>query len=347
MKLKIFSLFIFATLLVGENTFGSSSITSNNSTWIQPSNENSYRPVWGHKEGLRVGIAPTPGPRGLLRVYAPYLGHKADKMINFIAFEPIVVGDRFRGLSELEMSGLDGVRGKRFWSSNDSLYSIISLETPPAGGIIEKINGVETLTVYIFSEPFENGAQVFVRLRFFEDKPYEIELTTNTSPASKSLDHFILTATMGNYARLRTLYLSDYKKSSLELWPKYKETNFTKHDSTSIDLMIKDKMGGIYFIAATDEVNPSDAKYSSKTSSHWKYYGSKATQYWFQLNPDNRTIGLVNGRYTYWGGKAPIPGGVSFENFELITPFKYGEKFIFGVEPISPDQLIDRIKSNK
>src|SRR5690606_4696159 len=73
-------------------------------TWVQPVQGKPAQHIWGHANGLRVEIAPMPGPRGLLRIYTPYLGHKEGKMINFIAFEPIPIGEKHRGLSELEMS---------------------------------------------------------------------------------------------------------------------------------------------------------------------------------------------------------------------------------------------------
>lgn len=315
-----------------------------NSKWVQPSGNHPALPIWGHFEGIRVGIAPTSGPRGLLRIYTPYLGHKEDKMINFIAFEPIPSKEEYRGLSELEMSALDNVRGKRFWSSNDSLCTHPLSESEPAQGVIEKIDGVETLTVFIFSEPFDNGARVFVKLRFCESKPYELELTTYTCTDSEKLDYFILTATMGNFARLRTLHLSETKKSSLNLWTTYKDVHFTPHDITPANQMIKDKNDGAYFIAEPNEKDINNAVYSENTNEHWKYYGKKATQYWYSPNPHEDLVGLVNGRYTYWGSKSPIPGGVSFENFELKSPFKNGEIFIFGVTPLSAQKLIKQIK---
>ena len=74
---------------------------------------------WGHADGLQLGLQPEFGPRGLLRIFAPYLGHPAERLVNFIAIEPIVAGQTERGFSELEMSALDGVRGKRFWSTDE------------------------------------------------------------------------------------------------------------------------------------------------------------------------------------------------------------------------------------
>ena len=330
---------VFLTILCFEPIIG-----QNTYTWIQPSQKHPSTPLWGHTNGIRVGISPTPGPRGLLRIFTPYLGHKEDKVFNFIAFEPIPEGETIRGYSELEMSKLDDVRGKRFWSSNDSIYTEPKSPTLPATGITEFINGVETLTVYIFSEQFENGAKVYTRLRFYEDRPHEFELTTNISQGSVPLKSYILTATMGNYARLRNLYLADTVKSSLELWPDYNDIHFTDHDITPYNQMIKDNRGRVYFIAEPDENNPMETEYAEGTRKNWVYYGDKATQYWYNPSPQRDLLGLVNGRFTYWGGKAPIPGGISYENFEFKSPFKNGETFVFGVVNEPADRFIKKIE---
>jgi hypothetical protein len=34
---------------------------------------------------------------------------------------------------------------------------------------------------------------------------------------------------------------------------------------------------------------------------------------------------------------APIPGGIAFENFELVEPFRQGRAFTFAVEPMDVD----------
>lgn len=314
--------------------------------WIQPAQGQPAQPVWGLVKGMRVGIAPMGGPRGLLRIYTPYLEQPEGKMINFIAFEPIPVGEIHRGLSELEISELDGVRGKRFWSSNDSLQTNPLSEEFPARGIIKKINGVETLTVFIFSEPFNNGAKVYIRLRFFENRPFEIELSTYVCSDSKGLKNFILTATMGNYARLRTLYFEDHTKTSADLWPDYIENDFTPHVAFPVNKMIHDKDGRVYFIAAPNEKNPWGVNYSHDTNSHWKYEGLVATQYWYSEKPDSSLEGLVNGRFAYWASKSPIPGGITFENFELKEKFMNGASYVFGVDPRSSEDLINLIKTD-
>ena len=313
-------------------------------SWILPAQGKAGAPLWGHKNGIILGIAPTPGPRGLIRIFCPYLDLEMGNVMNFIALEPVVKGDIERGYSELERSSLDnGKNGKRFWSANDSLAISPQDEEYPARGIISKINGEEVLTFFVFSEPFDNGAKVYVRLRLFETRPYEFEITTYTYDGSEELDYFITTATMGNKSRLRTLYLKDGQKKSLEMWPDYKDIHFTERTPILLKDMLRDKKGTMYFIAAPNEKDYTKATYHPTTASHWRYYAKHATQYWIKENPDKDLIGIVNGRYTYWASESPIPGGISFENFELNEPFVEGYSYIFGISPETPDTLIEKI----
>jgi len=313
--------------------------------WLQPGQGKPAMPVWGHVNGIRVGLDPLPGPRGLIRIYTPYLDYPFPEVMNFIAFEPIPKGQEARGFSELEMSSIhSGRRGKHFWSANSSTASIPVDGVYPVRGIVERHNGEETLTVYIFAEPFDNGAKVYVRLRFFESRPYEFELATYTCPESKELDYFVATATMGNKARLRTLFFRDGQESSLELWPDYKDIHFTPHAHFLQKRMIKDKKGRAYFIAAPNEIDYQKASYTTGTHQHWRYRGKRATQYWIKKNPSEQLSGLLNGRFTYWASKEPIPGGVAIENFELKEPFKNGDSFVFGITPLSPEAFIRDIK---
>src|SRR5262245_44068695 len=68
--------------------------------WIQPANAEDD-PHWGFKNGIAVGLWPTDGPRGLIRIYTPYLCQSFQRVVNFIAVEPVVQGQR--GQSELEV----------------------------------------------------------------------------------------------------------------------------------------------------------------------------------------------------------------------------------------------------
>jgi hypothetical protein len=312
--------------------------------WILPSQNGPSMPIWGNSKGISVGLAPLPGPRGLLRIYAPYLNMDVPRMLNYIAFEPIPFDSNVRGFSELEMSSLDNVRGKRFWSSNDSLGTAPCDPALPARGTISNIEGQEVLTVYIYSEEFKNGSKVYVRLRFFKNNPYEVELTTYNTNDSKKMKEFILTATMGNLPRLRVLYLKDGEKTSLETWPDYHDFAFAKHEVIPKSNMLHDEIGNAYFVAAPNESYTKPVNFSADTHEHWKYSGKFATQYWISENPLPDLQGLVNGRVVYWASKSPIPGGISFENFELKAPFRNGGKFIFGLDPGEPDVFIKERK---
>lgn len=315
-----------------------------NGIWLQPAQNTKAQPIWGFVDGIRVGIAPLDGPRGLIRIYTPYLGHDDFVVTNFIAFEPIDKVEKRRGLSELEWSEWDRVAGKRFWSSNTEEAPSFPDKYYPACGVVSHENGIETLIVYFFCETFDNGADVYVRVKFTAGKPYEFELTTYTTEDSGELDRFILTATMGNKARLRTLYLANGKtKEAGQLWPHYKDSNFTEHNHTFLSEMIRDKKGGAWFIAAPDEEDPAKAIYAEDTHPHWKYTGKKATQYWYCPQPGNELEGVVNGRYTYWASKSPIPGGIAYENFELSEPFRPGQSYVFGITPLPPEEVIRKV----
>ena len=56
-------------------------------SWVRPlAEEKAAKPVWGLAEGLRIGLAPLPGPRGLLRVYSPYVGQPDWRMVPYLAW---------------------------------------------------------------------------------------------------------------------------------------------------------------------------------------------------------------------------------------------------------------------
>lgn len=341
-KALIFSVIICLVILTTRSMMTPEVCFTTKNHWVRPEEANDYTPVWGHTRGIRIGIHPIAGPRGLIRIFTPYLGTGENKPYNFLALEPIMKNSSKRGFSELEYSDLDQVKGKRFWSSNDSLADAPGFLTSP--GVVKAIRGEETLTIFIFSEAFNNGAKVYVRVRFFKSRPFEFEITSYIQAGSAALDYLVISATMGNYARLRNLYLEDTIKSSLDLWPDYYGMGFTDHDTTFEEEMIHDRTGAAYFIAASNESDLSNATYNEGTNMHWRYEGEPATQYWRKEHPIRSLTGLVNGRYVYWASQNKIPGGISFENFELIEPFKNGSKYVFGVSPKEAKKFISQIK---
>jgi hypothetical protein len=90
--------------------------------------------------------------------------------------------------------------------------------------------------------------------------------------------------------------------------------------------------------ATSDDPDPAGGSYDPAVRPHWRYQGRPATQYWRTASAPG-AVARVNGRDTYWGNGGPIPGGVSFENFELEVPFADGQEFRFGVTPAGPDTL--------
>jgi hypothetical protein len=283
-------------------------------------------PRWGHADGLQIGLAPLPGPRGLLRVYAPYLGHGPDRVVNFIAVEPRPVGADERGFSELEWSALDGVRGKRMGAASAPTDAF----GPLSAGLIEPSG---ELTVYFPVERFDNGAHVYVRARFHPDRPHEVAVAGFHHPDSVPLAQLTLTATMGNWARLRRLSLASRTVTPAQLWPGFGGDGFTAHARFDLPELGRDASGAVVVSATTDEVAPTSATYAAGTAEHWHYVGETAVQSWRAEDPDPDLAVLVNGRACYWASTSPIPGGVSFENFEFAAAYRPGQEFVFGVSP--------------
>ncbi len=291
------------------------------------------RPVWGHRDGLRIGLAPTPGPQGLIRVYAPYLGQSFPRVINFLSIEPAVTGQSGRGQSELELSrDRPGERGLTFRASNDLETTSISDQLPT--GTLDRHD--ESLRLFVHPEPFANGARVIVEIVFHADQRHEIGLVTHLATGSAPLDSCVISATMGNYGLLRQLHLAGGRIEPLtELggderldrlgflpWQMWPPEDFKRS-------------GGDYLVKITsDFADPDKADYAESVPPHWRYQGLAAAHHW-RAEPDAEPWVALNARRTYWGSNDPIPGGACFENFELQLPFRSGRRLWFGIEPVA------------
>lgn len=303
--------------------------------WLRPAAvAHSAEPRWGHTDGLHVGIHPLPGPRGLLRVYTPYLDHPRDRLVNFIAVEPVVSGAAQRGLSELEPSRLDpGEDGKRMWATDAPGADGDRDPLQPRRGVVERIDGVETLTVWIGVEPFASGADVRVRMRFRADEPHEVELAGFATDASVALDRLVLTATMGNWSRLRVLELADRLVTPAELWPGFTGTGFATHAEFGLQEVRREGRAAVVSVVG-DEEDPWSVAYADDTAPHWRFEGARARQSWRVDDPHPQLRASVNARWSYWSSASPIPGGPSFENVEIVEPFRQGAIFRFRVDPL-------------
>ena len=263
---------------------------------------------WGLSGGLQFAISPAVrGPRGLIRVLSPTLKEGKYDLVNFIAAEPIVGGRQ--GLSELERSSLDGTAGKRFWVDD-------------LAGTVEKLaDGVERLRVVIHVEPFENGAKVRVVVEQWSDQPNEISLAVWPEEGCAAMEYCVLTATMGNKARARELWLKDEVVSSLKLFADYRGPDFAKTVLFPTSKLMATKDGEVMAAITTDEEKPADVR-PFAGSNLWYWGGEKVTQYWKSGGKDVEVA--VNGRFMYWRMNLEVPGGIAFENFEMRGDFYPG-----------------------
>jgi len=307
--------------------------------WIRPAADDKQL-IWGIDGGIQVGLWPASlegggdgGPRGLLRIGYPLLdGGKRVGLINFIAVEPIVNGKR--GFSELEHSSMDQKQGRAFWTGSQSAD-----RASADPGVIRTVDGVERLAVRIYVERFANGAIPMVDLEMRADRPGEVLMTVTSVPGSAMMDKCILTATMGNYGRLRDLWLRDGAVHSGDVWKDFAGEEFTKDAHFPADRMVRLPGGDLIVCATTDELDPRSVP-PDPAGPGWAYRGSfPVTQYW-RLPKDScgsQDVRVrVNGRRLYWATHNPIPGGIAYENFDLEQPFCEGQSSIFGLTRLSP-----------
>jgi hypothetical protein len=284
------------------------------------------------------------GPRGLIRVGVAV--DSRPELVNFIAVEPVTFGHGSRfsrmGFSELEMSHLDaGQRGKRLWTDNVS-GELVTLPTAPSlfeqlGGALRgpKPSPVSRLSVRIEVEPFTiNKAHVYVVASMFSDRPHELSVAVFHHPGSAPIEELTPTATMGNYERLRYLWLKDRIVDSRDTPGVVRE--FRDFENYPVDEMLRCGDGDALVLATTNEAHPQSVEISP--APNWTYKAPTLTQYWRvparHIQPDLRT--KVNVRRTYWASVHEIPGGIAFENFEVRQRYVAGQEFIFGLTPTVP-----------
>ncbi|MDB5324599.1 MAG: hypothetical protein JWM57_168 [Phycisphaerales bacterium] len=307
--------------------------------WIRPRGQAGDLPIWGIAGGISVGLwhkddlGRSDGPRGLLRIYTPYLDQHAGRIMNFIAVEPVVAGDR--GLSEIEASDADHAPGKRMTALDRIDPAHVREEAgTPARGVIGHDRDVETLSLFIAVEPFKNGAHAFVKLSFRSDRPHEIELATYAAADSRPMDACVLTATMGNFARLRHLKLKDRTVDATEVFAHAKREfwDFFPWQEWPADQLMQ--TGDSVTISSTGDADPAEPSTTQPTAPPgWRYEGRQAVQTWTTpMRPGLRA--RVNGRTTFWGTQALIPGGAAYENFELMAPFIGGETYRFAINEV-------------
>lgn len=331
--------------------------------WIRPSEESSPS-VWGIKNGIVFGLWPYAiesngesmggGPRGLIRIGYEFKG--IIYHINYIAIEPLVA--RQLEFSEISPSKVDDGWGKLMWASGTNHPGIFAPYARSRGVIKHPDSAnpeVEELSLYVYMEKFLNGAHPYLRLSIRSDRPEEICFEVFNQDGSAAIERCALTATMGNYSRLRLLHLKDQIIDSRKLYKGFTGIDFVEKEGYPIGQMVKNKNGDFIVVA---EPNESFEELSSWPQSpeyyarwNWRYRPFfKLSQYWRKEGPriDSTLHVRVNGRAKYWSGGIndkskyiDIPGGPAFENFELREKYSPGQKVYFGISRKSANEVID------
>ncbi len=338
--------------------------TPTGNPWIQPADEKSP-PIWGIHNGIVVGLWPaaiekgpadanTGGPRGLLRIGYEYLG--TTYLINFIAIEPLVNDDM--EFSEVSPSSVDGKWGKFCWAAGDTLGALCTPYANTKGNISHPDPlhpDITQLSFYVFIEKFLDGANPYLKLTIRSDHPGELGIQVFDREKISVMQRCALTATMGNYARLRRLYVKDQVVDAGKLFAGYHEIGFAEKEPYPSNRMLRNRSGDFIAVAASDQTLaelaawPQDQPYLTHWG--WRYRPFyQLTQYWRApaAGTDSASLQVrVNARVKYWGGDSPdpskyidIPGGPAFENFELREKFISGQQFIFGLTMKTPAAFI-------
>lgn len=302
-------------------------------------------PRWGVAGGLEIGLwhaQRREGPRGLIRLFYPVQGPgEPATLVNFIAVEPVV--RRQKGFSELERSPHDGQPGLRMMAMDEPLTADRRTAPPPSAGELGAVAdapGVETLSVPIAIEPFANGAHVRLTALFRTDRPGEVQFSVYAEEDSAEMGYATLTATMGNFARLRKLWLRNRVVDSKAVYADYQGEGFTPDAYFPLRDLFITPAGDVIAAATPDEQDPA-AVLPFSGRPFWRWRGGVFTQYWRKpagsFRPDLHA--RVNGRRTYWRSRQEIPGGISFENFELRERYYAGQVFIWGITAQTPQEL--------
>ncbi len=280
--------------------------------WIRPQNAGDPL-IWGRRDGILFGLPSEgglPGPRGLVRVGVLSRDTGRPQLLNF-------------------MDG--GIAGRRLWVDPATDFRGV-LST-----VAESPRRIERLSVRIDIEQFAaNGARVYLIASIDSDRPSELDLAVFQVRDSPALEELTLTATMGNFERLRWLFLKNRVVDSRILFNGETGDAFFEHESYPLEEMLRSADGNAIALCATDEPTPSSEM--NTPSPFWRYPLPRITQYWKVptrfIEPDLRV--RVNGRRSYWGSHKPVPNGVAFENFELRQRYRPGQVFVFGVTPTEP-----------
>src|SRR5262249_27632097 len=152
-----------------------------------------------------------------------------------------------------------------------------------------------------------------------------------------AIEELSLTATMGNYERLRRLWLNHCVVDSREIMGNYKGDDFDDPPNYPLRDLLHTADGDAIVFATPSDNDPS----ATSAPGHWQYPPPRLPQYWRiagrDIGPALRV--RVNGRRVYWASHNPVPGGIAYENFDVRQRYVPGQTFIFGITPKQPWQF--------
>jgi hypothetical protein len=125
---------------------------------------------------------------------------------------------------------------------------------------------------------------------------------------------------MGNYARLRRLWLKDRTVASRDFAAGYQSNGFVDGGDYPLEEMLgcgrhcHHRCGET---AAGHGDGRAHRNYKSVTLTQYRRVPAR------QIQPDLRV--RVNARRVYWGSNIPLPGGPAFENFEVRERYASGQ----------------------
>lgn len=232
------------------------------------------RPVWGHRDGIQVGISPTLGPHGLLRIFAPHVGVPYPNRINYLSIEPTSQRHPVRDQSELAISReRNGRRGLQFLSSNSKRRP--GNTNQPATGVMS--SDEKTLRVFIHTEAFPGGALPIIEVVFQAGNPEDVQFRVHQDPGGEPMSECVLSATMGNYAMVREVRLPGNKTHiANQLWRPDEEKdylNFFPWRSWKLpEQMSDDRPSSQLRVSAFSDTRHAKA-YPDSVPNRWRYSG--------------------------------------------------------------------------
>ncbi|MHC1605311.1 MAG: hypothetical protein ACXQTP_05015 [Candidatus Methanofastidiosia archaeon] len=320
--------------------------------WLLPEDFNN-QPAWGIKNGIIISTWPADlggigggGPKGLFRIHKH--GSKGLGWVNFISVDPIT--DLGNGWSE----GESILFVPNPYERQNNPEQIITTKLPSDYNNIATITcpepGVEQLNILFGIQEFNNKAKVYLTVHIRDDRPEEIEFRIFKHDNTTKIEMVRLSSTAGNFNHLRLLWLKDNVVDSKELYKEYQKqmtpkpgTKFSWKNSIMLfgpvttfeyDTLQKDSQGNL-IVAITRNLDD--------VEDYWNEYFTryKLTQYFKKYRGyyTEKSFVSVNARYVFWHTLTPIPGGISYENFELNEPFHQGQRLWFGATEKTPEEL--------